>query len=384
MGENNLKRFCTKCGKEFELGQKFCIKCGTPIVYDQNIPVQKEETDFVSSPETETTSQNDTAGEENEQQYLVKCAKCKQVYDRRYPHTCKADNISSSDSFFKKIVPGRTLSKYPDINNLKQTVNSWLFFVLLIVYCIYAIAMLISAFSSRSGLFDSFNNIMRIFNGDNYYMTFESIAYNMLGLEGIMSVMNGITILVKLIKLIPIGIVAYGILEFYLSCIDEKRNGVSTKGLRLIQTLYKILMIVEIVMCALTVIFAIICAAVLIPRIDEYAFFPIGCFVLFAAIYGVNIIYYKKIIETIMMVRKTVKEKGYAVPTRISKFVIVWHFIICAGNIFNIAFSNNVFASLMNLTVLILINILFIQFNKSRELAESPYAVVDPENDLNY
>lgn len=421
--ENEQRFYCPNCGNIIEKEQAFCNMCGEELskYFDQTKPEDNfidnkkdsglyeednsqylitctecglvydkrfDHTCQIADP-SEPTSEHitpqppidiinpDTA---DNTQTLVKCAKCGQIYDGKYPHQCPVGIMNINNSFFKKIVPGRTLSKYPDINNLKQSVNSWLFLVFLVLYSVNALVSFILAFAGNSNLLGGIESILRSFDVD--YDINDMLS--LIGADNMYNALHGVTILANLINLVPVGVVLYGLWTFYLSCIDNNRNGANIKGLRIIQLLYKVLFIVNIVFCLVLDILFIIAAVN-----AQDSFFSDMTTVFIVAIlvvtlyYGLTILYYKNIISIIDSVCNTIKNKQYVDHIRVPKYLIIWQFVLCAGEVVNISFDNNIFSSMMTLATLILLNTVFIQFNKNREIAESPYKVVNPD-DIDY
>ena len=103
----------------------------------------------------------------------------------------------------------------------------------------------------------------------------------------------------KFISFIPFGLICYGLWDFYISCINKKKDIVHAKGLKLIGTLYGIRFIVAVVLCALIEIGLLINMFASFGRQGAGALLMIFANIIVGIFYGVQIFFYSRIKKAI-------------------------------------------------------------------------------------
>lgn len=430
--------YCLKCGEFIDEDAKFCIKCGTPVrktaepekVYQPEVNLEppshrqieeKErpyEPDIQMPYEPEKPQPNHdnkddkivcsmcgqrieddnafcpfcgTKIEKNPQpsapkyKYCQGCGKQLEIGVRFCPH-CGTDTGKSigslgfpkpeipQNSFLRKIKPGRTLSRHKDVNDLKQRVNSWAFLIFLVALGLYAISVFFESVSGTNFLQD-------------FFRTLESFGVNMDVMElmpdffsDLFRVNTGASILIGLIKIVPIGLTLGCLCHFYVSCLDEKNDSINLKGIKIIYTLNKILYILEIT--AAVMVEGII--GYLLIENDGFGFFEdilIPALIIAPFFFVFKIFYYRSIMKAINLVDDTVKYNSYAPNCRISIYLIICVIVSCLGQIVNVFSNNNVFGSLMFALALGIMVYILCKFNSDR--SPKVYAYSQSEQTIN-
>lgn len=274
---------------------------------------------------------------------------------------------------FSKIIdavsPKQKLSDYPGANTIKRFGSSYLFVAFLFFYSVMVIVSFASVFSKDLGiistLLDSFDNYGSSLIGYN----FGTASYIESFVSG--SFIGKIAVFYKFLRFIPVAIICYGIWDFYIQSRNAKNMLPKYTGLNVISVFYKIKFILNLVVMVIAEIGLVI--SMFASNSSKLASFA-GMLVV-AVYYGIPILFYKTICNTIGNIRITASGRTNAVAA-IPKTLIIFNLISMLAIIFT---GSNWGVRILTIIALIILTVLFSQFNASL----TPQAVPPVYNNQN-
>lgn len=279
--------FCPKCGKPCAEGMRFCQYCGAPL-------------ESTASPES-----------------------------------------AAAPSYNPAPIP---VAENPTLHAIRQMARSPLYLVGAIGYaCMILFALSASLSGGTLGGLTQYLSLISRLGGSSYELNY------LLGeFYDLMPVLQGVSFATTILTQLPAILVAVGIWMMFASAVDRSGAPLKTAGLTMIRVVEIVVMVCQ---CVLLVAVEglIILVMVAVGRYDDSATPLFVVLMLVCAfIMGLSILYYAKLVQTIGMMRSSIR---YGQPSaRVSVYVAVLTIIGGGASVLSLLQFGSVFSTLSSLS----------------------------------
>lgn len=354
--------FCKNCGSNINDNATFCSGCGQKVEAEH--PVVQ------APPESVQEGPKFCPGCGRKQESSVRfCPECGYSAAQNTAQGFRAGGAPAGGGFdFAKITntisPKQKLSDYSGADTIKRFGSSYIYVAFLFFYSLMAIVAFASVFSKDLGIISKLLDAL-----DGYGSSM--IGYNF-GIAGYVenfvsgSFIGSIAVFYKFMRFIPVAIVCYGVWDFYLQSRSAKNMLPKYTGLNVIAIFYKIKFFLNLIALLVSEVGLLI--SMFTSNSSKLGVF--GVMLVVALYFGIPVMFFKTICNTIGNIRITASGRTNAVAP-IPKAILIFNVISMLSIIFT---GSNWGVKILTIIALIALTVLFSQFNASLAPQTAPPA----------